>query len=575
MKKKIFLLLTICVASLASCGKHEEHPRTKNKRIDVTLGLPLNVESDIETNCASRTAVADDGSVTWITGDKIALWAKNSAGDYVLNGDILSMLHYSATKEIAYFSANLPAMDEGEYTYYASSPAPTSVNGVKVTYNIPAVQDGSNKMTDILVATPLTASQLVDGENNLDLLFSHILHAVKITIPENGNLLDKPITAFKMKFPSNVAGDLTFDVSRPRISPSLSNYTNTIMFEFDEPKQAGDSFWAVLYPAYLYGDVEYVAYSDGYESKPNSFSINKQLTAGHVTPMELTIPKLNLETTIRFTLGDNFLGEDINKFTIKDSNGNTLFTHERNNDNQYDTVYDGEWNVPSYSGKTLIAEFDSDNAIVSTSFKMPALTPYVTNVVPALTIPYLFYEDFSGITSSGSFSETNRSTNPGGKMLDSYGLPGWSIARGSISAGLCVRVNCSFETGLSQSKQYKGQIDTPALTNIKSGRSITIKVVFNADTSADSTACYVGNITTTGAVSGGTGISNGTSLTLTAKPISYSDYFTERTVNVPNTSRSSRIAFESVSQRSADMLEFVKYYDHYIYIDNIRISIAK
>ena len=568
MKKTILTLLTICAVSLASCNKNEELPRTDNQTINVSLGVPISVES--------RTEVADDGSAIWVKGDKIALWAKASDDTYALNGSVLSMLHYSSSKKLAYFSANMLAMSEGEYTYYASSPAPTAINGTKASYTIPAVQNGSNNMTDILIAQPITAPQLVDGENNLDMLFSHVLHAIKITIPEDGNLLDKPITAFKMTFPSAVAGDLTFDVSRPRISPTLTNGTNTITFQFDEPKQAGDTFWAVVYPSFLYGDITYVAYSDGYESKAKKFSVNKQLLAGHITPMELTIPVLNLTTTIRFSLGENYLGEDITSFKVKDSSGNELFIYSESSDsNTYDTIFDGEWSVPSYSGQTLTAVFESNNAIVSNTFKMPTLTPYITNVVPALTIPYLFYEDFSGITSNKEFSETNRSVNPSGNDLGGYGLPGWSIARGSISAGQCVRVNCSFETGLNQSKQYKGQVDTPALSAIKSGKSVTVKILFNADSSADSTTCYVGNITKSGAVDAGTAISNGTAISMSATSLSYSDYFTERTVTVANTTNASRIAFESVSQRSADMLEFVKYYDHYIYIDNVRISIAQ
>lgn len=555
----------VCAVSFIACSKHNEQPHNEQRTIDVSLGLPLTVEA--------RTEVADDGSVAWIPGDKIALWAKAADNSYALSGNLLSMLHFSTTRDIAYFSANLPVMSAGEYTYYASSPAPTSVNGSTATYTIPSVQNGTNQMADIMVATPVTASQLIEGNNTLDLRFSHILHAIKITIPEDGNLMDKPITSLKMTFPAAVAGDLSIDVSRPRISPTLTNGTNTITFEFPEPKQAGDSFWAVVYPSFLYGDITYVAYSNGFESKQQSFSINKQLEAGHITPMSLMIPKLNLSTIIRFTLGTNNLGEEINMLTIKDAGGNTLFQFNNTN-GTFDKQYEGEWSVPSYSGQTLTAQFESDNAIVSSTFRMPALTPYITNVVPALTVPYLFYEDFSGITQNGSFTETDRSTNPDGVLLDSYGLPGWSIARGSVSAGNCVRVNCSFETGLSATADYKGQVDTPALSGLKSGKTVSVKVVFNADTSDDSTACYVGNITNTGAVKAETGISNGTSLTLSKKSnISYSSIFTERTVTVPNTTNACRIAFESNSQRSGELS--IKFYTHYVYVDNIRISITK
>ncbi len=564
--KRTLILLTLCAALFSSCIKSDEQLCAENQTISVTLGLPLAVES--------RTQVADDGSVEWITGDKIALWAKGADDSYALNGNILSMLHYSATKNLAYFSANLPAMSEGEYTYYASSPAPTSMDGTMATYTIPTVQDGTNSMTDIMVAEAITASQLVNGDNNLDLKFSHILHAVRVTIPEDGNLLGKPITGFKMVFPAAVVGDVTLDVSRPRISPTLTNSSNTVMFEFPEPKQAGDSFWAVIYPSFMYGDVTYTAYSDAYESKPKSFSINKQLLAGHITPMSLPIPILNLSTTIRFMLGNNYLGENVNSFKIKDSGGNILFEHnESNANNIYDTVYEGEWSVPAYSGQQLIAEFESNNAIVSNYFTMPTLTPYIINEIPALTVPYLFYEDFSGITQNGVFTEDDNSTNPNGTLLDNYGLPGWSIARGSVSAGNCVRVNCSFETGIFATADYKGQVDSPALSGIKSGKTVTVKVVFNADTSEDSTACFVGNITATGAIKAETTINNGTSISLSKKSgISYSSLFTERTVTIPNTTSASRVAFESNTQRSGELS--IKFYDHYIYIDNIRISIS-
>jgi hypothetical protein len=238
-----------------------------------------------------------------------------------------------------------------------------------------------------------------------------------------------------------------------------------------------------------------------------------------------------------------------------------------------ESIYEGDWEVPAYSGQVMTAEFESENAIVSTKFTMPELTPFTTNVVPTLTVPYLFYEDFSGITQDGTFQEDDNSINPDGKLLDSYGLPGWSIARGSVSTGNCVRINCSFESGIGQKADYKGQVDTPAISGIKAGKSITLKVVFSADTPDSSTNCYIGNTTVTGAIKAETSISNGTSIPLTSKSnLSYSSLFTERSVNVPNCSNASRIAFESNSTSSAGMWTWT---DHHIYIDNIKISISK
>ena len=541
------------------------------RRQEVSIGVP--------SVSVSRTVVGDDGTSAWCEGDKIALWAADDEGVFALGGDIFSMWHYDASYSSAFFTGTTAPMAEGRYTYYAASPAPLSTEGTIATYEIPVGQNGGNTLrSDIMVARPATALQLNEGRNLLDLHFEHILHAVKITIPEDGNLMNRPITAFKMVFPTDVTGTVKVDASDPDAVPELVEGGNTLDISFDEPKQAGDAFWALIYPAEIAGEVRYTAYAEGYESKENSFTMNKQCLAGRVTPMSLTIPKLNLTTKIVFSVGDNFLGQDVESFVIRDDAQNTLFSFVRNDENIYEYVVEGEIEVPEYSGKSLTAVFESADAIVSERFDMPEIVPYIRNTVAPIKVPYLFYEDFSGITVSDgdtfSESETNKSSTPNGVDLTKYGLAqGWTGARVGGAAGYCLRVNTKFETGLMAKKTYKGQIDTPALEGLKEGHSVTVKVEFDADAAGDYTTCYVGNITAAGAVNGETAILNGSTITMSATGgISFSSQFTPREATVPDCNRTSRIAFQPNNTRSGELS--VKYYDHFIYIDNIRISIV-
>ncbi len=574
MKTRFLILLAICSTVVAACSKNDtEMTAPDSESIEVSLGLPLAVAE-------SRTTVDDTtGETTWSAGDKIALWATSNDGTNVLEGSIFTMWHYDASYASAYFTATINAMPEGEYTYRAASPAPTAVEGLTATYTIPSVQNGRNdSLTDIMVAAPISAAQLNAGRNELDLRFKHLLHAVKITIPAEGNMMGHPVTRFTMTFPAAVTGTLKVDVTDPAAVPTLENGSNTVTFEFDEPKQAGDSFWATIYPAYLDGEIRYTAYSDGYTSKEKSFTVTKQCEAGHVTPMQLTIPALDLTTTIAFSIGESHLGEEISSFTITDANGSPLFgPFQRNDENLYTVSFDGEFFTPSYSGQQVKASFESENAIVTQTFTMPEIVPYVTTTVAPLTVPYLLYEDFSGLkaTSGDTFSEseTVRSTTPDGVSLTQYGLAeGWSGARVGGQTGLSIRVNTGFETGLFAKATYKGQLDTPQLTGIKEGKTVTVKVEFNADAAGDYTTCYVGNITATGAVNGETAISNGTTINMTAvSGVTFSSVFTQRSATIPNCTNAHRIALQPNNTRSGELT--LKYYDHFIYFDNIKISI--
>lgn len=574
MKTRFTILLAACATVMAACSKVDTGiPAGGDGTMEVSLGLPL-------ITAESRTAVDDTtGETIWNAGDKIALWATSGDGTNTLEGAVFTMWHYDTSYNTAYFTATINTMPEGEYTYMATSPAPTKVEGLTATYTIPATQNGRNdSLTDIMIADPLSAGQLNAGRNELDLKFKHVLHAVKITIPADGNMMNRPVTRFEMTFPTAVVGDVTVDPSDPEAAFSLDNGTNTVTFEFDEPKQAGDSFWAVIYPAYIDGEITYKAYSDGYTSKEKSFSVTKQCLAGHVTPMLLTIPTLDLTTTITFSVGESFLGEEINSFTITDMNGSNLFdTFVRNDENSYAVTFDGEFFTPSYSGQPAKAVFESENAIVTQTFTMPEIVPYTTNTVAPIRVPYLLEEDFSGLTATSgdtfSESETNQSTTPDGVSLTKYGLAeGWSGARVGGQTGLSVRVNTKFETGLFAKATYKGQLDTPQLSGLKDGKTVTLKVDFDADAAGDYTTCYVGNITATGAVNGETAISNGTTINMTAMSgIAFSSVFTSRTASVPNCTSAHRIALQPNTTRSGELS--VKFYDHFIYFDNIRISI--
>ena len=90
----------------------------------------------------TRTEMLPDGlSAVWNAGDELAVWARNSSGSFALSNQLFKT--YGIDGQHGFFTSVLAeAMPDDEYTYFCCYPAPVSVDGTVVTFDLPAVQDG-------------------------------------------------------------------------------------------------------------------------------------------------------------------------------------------------------------------------------------------------------------------------------------------------------------------------------------------------------------------------------------------------------------------------------------------------
>ena len=83
----------------------------------------------------------------------------------------------------------MDVMAPGSYDYYAAFPKPAAVNGTQVSYDLPAVQDGTYDMRsgqshsapytgnlDYMLAEPLTGRPGLASDNAMTMNFVHQCH---------------------------------------------------------------------------------------------------------------------------------------------------------------------------------------------------------------------------------------------------------------------------------------------------------------------------------------------------------------------------------------------------------------
>ena len=485
MKRFYFVAVFATLALLCGCSKAVDGGNgVEVAKSELSVGLPIGI---------SRTAVDDEGKASWVEGDTFALWAENNANELALDGAEFKMMYYWHSYQSAVFTSMANALAEGEYTYYAVSPKPQSTNALKATYTIPAEQKGEefNGAYDIMVATPLKAEALsADKVNNLALDFQHKMHIVKVTIAENR--LGSKISKLKFTFPSEVTGKVTVDAANAEAAPVLESASRELTIDCGEGVGKDETAWGVIFPQTISGDVQFCAIStDGIVSLNKNISLSKECLAGHITPLALTVP--GPRSTLRFSIGKNNLGEEVEKLTIADHNGTTLALSQSGGNYDYSVDSDQASVFDQYKGKTFTATFESKSAIVKGQFTMPTSFTSGINIVPALTVPYLFEEDFSCIHTAGElYGDNDKAADEqkqGGSSLDSYmSHSGWNAARFMLGVGTCPRINARYQQvkisiigySLTFASSHHGRLDSPAMTNLKSGANVNLKVQFDA-----------------------------------------------------------------------------------------------
>lgn len=583
--KHLTLLLAAPILAIG-CSRmpdSEGSPQSRPISVEITTRTDIGIES--------RTALGDDGiSVRWSTGDRIALWALDTEGSALFEAQPFELRHYNATYDEARFTGTVNSMAEGRYTYCAVSPQPATHDGTRVTYEIPAEQNGAfDGSLDIMAAEPVAdAPALVEGLNgNLSLRFRHQIHLLRIRIP--GNQLGEPVTRLTLKFPVPVAGTMSFDITDADAAPTISG-SNQITLRFDQPKDVGDVVYAVIAPVVLEetDQIEIMATGELYESEPRTMP-GKNFQAGHVTPIAYTVPEAGgpAGTIIRFRLNDtgvNTLGEAVKKLwfaaegiTLDEGSEAKPFTV--NDKGEYELVFPNDSEIPTrlQEAGALTVYYDSEHATVSKSCTLGTLAIPGVNDITLPDVPYLFEEDFSGASNHDYSNSTDE--------LSGIGLPGWGASRYEIQSG---RAACYMYVGTNTSSidNRRGRLDTPFFP-LKEGASVSIKVSYNIGapvvsgtlSSQWSVTCEFGTqVGTEGAISGDTGM---TQVIERFTPTNGGDFTnplpqSKTGILLTDATSATRLTWRAADYQKMSGSWFstitAKYF--YIYIDDIKVSIA-
>ncbi|MDE7451343.1 MAG: hypothetical protein K2M66_04295, partial [Alistipes sp.] len=378
-----------------------------------------------------------------------------------------------------------------------------------------------NSGCDIMTAQLTDAAALEEGDTNwsIRLPFEHHVHVLKITIPSNRLESPKfpgqeePIRSIELTFPDPVTGRLTVDATgaaEPVFTPAEGG--NVLTLRFDQPKRAGEVVYAFIArqePLSGAGKVLIRATGASGGDKPcvsvdRTFVKTREFKRGAVTTLNYNIPERYRCTKILFSLAEKAggeapdraitnangygwgtLGEPIESFRIVDkATGEELpasafVCNHVTNKYEITCVDEGAHTafIQQYAGRECIAKLTSANAEVEYPFTLPALEAEVENTVPALEVPYLFEEDFSGLNGNDYHLEAGGASlgTDGASGLASIGLTDfWSGQRIGGAAGDYVKIS-----SVSGLYKYRGRMTAPCLDCLKSESYILVEFDFS------------------------------------------------------------------------------------------------
>ena len=593
--------VVLTMAGLAGgCSSAKRDMPEVNQRVDVWLQATQVGSSDPGT----KTFIGGEqlNKVYWSERDTISLYWSPSGNAGNLSGEQRFYCYQYAPSQ-ATFAAQMEALTEGSYDYYAAFPRPASVEGTRATYQLPAEQDGTydgqsggpkasyTGNLDFMVAEPLMGQPGLSGDQTLAMQFVHQCHVMRIQVPTGRNQWGANIRKLRVEFPSAVVGDMTVDMANPDAAPTLATGGNVVTAildqtfgESEEDASDGRYVWLFLCPGTITGEVRFTAYDEnGYQSQSLSVSFDKTLEKGRVTPINLTIPNELPVTWIDFSIVGNNLGEEPQSFTVTAPegatfrNGTNTQTFTVNDQNLYSlgfyNEYDGIDNGSAMRSGPMTITYDSEHAIVSEEQTLTAFT--VEGHTPmSLTVPYLLAEDFSEASEADGENKT--------EVLDSYNLAGWSGSNYRISGNTGIRLSMYAGTisAFGAGDMKYGRLDSPYLS-LKEGAEVTLSVLFDVggtSTSGINSELYAlysfGKDTRTGAIDWENVIE--TELIKEQDPGTDGSY-----THVP------RHISQTLSATNKDRLSWRSYYRAdrgfagsitaktvYVYLDNIRVSIV-
>ena len=491
---RTFALFTILVLSASCQADMPEHHLDAHK-----VGF---YAGGVDT----RTEMLPNGlSTAWESDDEIAVWAKNSSGTYTLNNQIFKT--YGLDYERGFFSSTLSsAMPEGTYTYYCSYPRPLSASGTEVTFSVPSQQDGKvSGGADIMIASPVVHGALTpipdpEDHSGMSMEMNRMMHQFRFYIPAtDAKLQGAAVERIKLTFPSEVVGNVTFDLADPSRKGVLSNGSRDIELRLAEPITLADQNYACVAfcPAsFAEGEMLQVkAYTSDRIVVVDPIDLcARDFQAGHSTPVKLKVKEVTgYPYNLVFKVAANNLGEKPNTITLTapsgciwTEGGSNVFTYSPGRKIEVGEEiafrFEDVATFRAFSGKSIAVTYDSDNALLNSNVSIQDLTS-TDNANISLTVPYLFFEDFSGIPSFNDGHDnpkvgTSSDTYKGISELSSNSLVNWYGTRIGGQSGTSLRICCRYEHVLVSGAYYKGRVYTPFLSNIKDGKDVNITVSF-------------------------------------------------------------------------------------------------
>lgn len=470
---------------------------------------PLEVGFYAGGGTQTRTHMLPNGlSAVWDAEDELALWARNSSGSYVLNNQLFKT--YGLDESRGFFTTTLAsAMPDDTYTYYCCYPAPVAADGTKVTFDIPAVQDGKvSGGADVMIADPVVYGPLaaipeVEDHSGMSMSMNRMMHQFRFYVPEDNTALgDEQITRIVLTFPRNVVGKVALDLADIEAGATLTEGGTKITMDLASPLKVSSeteknyACVAIVPTAFAAGETMRVqAYTSSMIAQVDPIDLSaRDFQAGHSTPVKLKVNAItDYPYKISFKLSANNLGEKPNSITLTapsrciwSEGGSNVYTYAPGGkievNQEFTFRFEDAAAYQAFSGKSISVTYDSDNALMYQTVTVPNLAS-VNSASVSLTVPYLFFEDFSSIPSYSDGHDapttgTNSDTYKGITELSSASLNNWYGARIGVQGGTAMRICCRYEHVLLAGAYYKGRAYTPFLSGIKDGKDVKISVSF-------------------------------------------------------------------------------------------------
>lgn len=512
---KLRFLPLIAVLALGACDLAGDGFSVPVQNGPVRVGFGVRNGGGIDI---TKTSVDSDGlSVSWEPSDIVRLWARDAAGNKVIDNRPFRM--YGSYGGTAVFTSELPeAMSEGEYRYYACYPEPVSINGTTAVFRLPAEQDGkASGGADIMVCGPVTGPRLeavkTDGGTRYEdysgvtLPMRHLVHLLKFFLPESTTGFGgEGVRRIEFNMPCNVVGNVGTDISNPYDIPTLSDASSSVRLELTDPiypspaDGSRDYACAAIFPSGFADDavMSLKLYTDNWIGIAKDIRLGgRNFLEGHSTPVSVSIAEYIRYYAIRLKLAGNNLGEPVRKITLSlpeglhlGDGGSNVSVYDPGRDigtgEEIELLYYDKADFDALSGRTLELTYESAHAITHQTIALGDLSS-VNSVSFTMTVPYLLFEDFSSVGSFSSYDGYS-TANAGNKDAVSF-LNGWSGGRIGASAGNCIRIAGRRECGLFIDAHYPARVDSAPIARITS--PVDVEVTFDYGTDNDYTTIPV------------------------------------------------------------------------------------